>query len=215
METTAGSLALVGSRVPRDATIVTRLRAAGAVVLGKANLSEWANFRGVVPPPVTDGGLYLNGWSARGGFTRNPYGLALDPCGSSSGSAVAPAANLCAIAIGTETDGSIVCPAGKQRGRRAQADGRAGRPGRDHPDRPQPGHGRPDDPHRDRRGDRAQRAALAVRGRPSASASPATTGRSCGAGRCAGPGSGSIGGCSPGTPRPTPGSMPSRSGPSR
>ncbi len=112
METTAGSLALVGSRVPRDATIVTRLRAAGAVVLGKANLSEWANFRGVVPPPVTDAGLYLNGWSARGGFTRNPYGLALDPCGSSSGSAVAPAANLCAIAIGTETDGSIVCPAG-------------------------------------------------------------------------------------------------------
>ena len=112
METTAGSLALVGSRVPRDATIVTRLRAAGAVVLGKTNLSEWANFRGVVPPPVTDAGLYLNGWSARGGFTRNPYGLALDPCGSSSGSAVAPAANLCAIAIGTETDGSIVCPAG-------------------------------------------------------------------------------------------------------
>ena len=112
METTAGSLALLGSRVPRDATIVTRLRAAGAVVLGKVNLSEWANFRGVVPPPVTDSGLFLNGWSARGGFTRNPYGLALDPCGSSSGSAVAPAANLCAIAIGTETDGSIVCPAG-------------------------------------------------------------------------------------------------------
>lgn len=112
MQTTAGSLALVGSRVPRDATIVSRLRASGAVVLGKANLSEWANFRGVVPPPVTEAGLYLNGWSARGGFTRNPYGLALDPCGSSSGSAVAPAANLCAIAIGTETDGSIVCPAG-------------------------------------------------------------------------------------------------------
>jgi amidase len=112
METTAGSLALVGSRVRRDATIVTRLRDAGAVVLGKANLSEWANFRGVVPAPLTEAGLYLNGWSARGGFTRNPYGLALDPCGSSSGSAVAAAANLCAIAIGTETDGSIVCPAG-------------------------------------------------------------------------------------------------------
>ena len=112
METTAGSLALVGSRVPRDATIVTRLRAAGAVILGKANLSEWANFRGIVPQPVTDAGLFLNGWSARGGFTRNPYGLAWDPCGSSSGSAVAPAANLCAIAIGTETDGSIVCPSG-------------------------------------------------------------------------------------------------------
>lgn len=112
METTAGSLALVGSRVPRDATIVRRLRAAGAVVLGKANLSEWANFRGLVPPPAREAGLHLNGWSARGGFTRNPYGLAWDPCGSSSGSAVAVAANLCAVAIGTETDGSIVCPAG-------------------------------------------------------------------------------------------------------
>jgi amidase len=112
METTAGSLALVGSRVPRDAAIVTRLRAAGAVVLGKANLSEWANFRGLVPKPVTEAGLFLNGWSARGGFTRNPYGLSWDPCGSSSGSAVAVAANLCAVAVGTETDGSIVCPAG-------------------------------------------------------------------------------------------------------
>ncbi len=112
METTAGALALVGSRVRRDATLVTRLRASGAVILGKANLSEWANFRGVVPPAVEAAGLHLNGWSARGGFTRNPYGLAWDPCGSSSGSAVAVAANLCAIAIGSETDGSIVCPAG-------------------------------------------------------------------------------------------------------
>ena len=112
MATTAGSLALVGSRVPRDATIVTRLRAAGALILGKANLSEWANFRGIVPPAVEERGLYLNGWSARGGFTRNPYDLGRDPCGSSSGSGVAPAANLCAVAIGTETDGSIVCPAG-------------------------------------------------------------------------------------------------------
>ena len=112
METTAGSLALVGSRVPRDAAIVTRLRAAGAVVLGKTNLSEWANFRGLVPKPVTEAGLFLNGWSARGGFTRNPYDLAWDPCGSSTGSAVAAAANLCAVAVGTETDGSIVCPAG-------------------------------------------------------------------------------------------------------
>ncbi len=110
METTAGSHALVGSRVPRDARIVQRLRASGAVVLGKANLSEWANFRGLVPPAVKDAGLFLNGWSARGGFTRNPYDLASDPCGSSSGSAVAPAANLCAVAIGTETDGSIICP---------------------------------------------------------------------------------------------------------
>ena len=110
METTAGSLALVGSRVPRDAPIVGRLRAAGAVVLGKANLSEWANFRGLVPQAVKDAGLHLNGWSARGGFTRNPYDLGWDPCGSSSGSAVAVAANLCTLAIGTETDGSIVCP---------------------------------------------------------------------------------------------------------
>ncbi len=103
METTAGSLALVGSRVPADAPLVARLRAAGAVILGKANLSEWANFRG---------SQSINGWSARGGFTRNPYVLSYDPCGSSSGSAVAAAANLCAAAIGTETDGSIVCPSG-------------------------------------------------------------------------------------------------------
>jgi amidase len=107
METTAGSLALVGSSVPVDAPIIANLRAAGAVVLGKANLSEWANFRGGRPD-----GIFINGWSARGGFTRNPYVLDFDPCGSSSGSAVAPAANLCAAAVGTETDGSIVCPAG-------------------------------------------------------------------------------------------------------
>ena len=106
METTAGSLALEGSRVPRDAEIVRRLRRAGAVILGKANLSEWANFRGFIPPG------FPNGWSARGEFTRNPYVLSWDPCGSSSGSAVAPAANLCAAAVGTETDGSILCPAG-------------------------------------------------------------------------------------------------------
>lgn len=103
LETTAGSLALIGSRVPADARIVQQLREAGAVILGKSNLSEWANFRGNAP---------FNGWSARGGFTRNPYLLSFDPCGSSSGSAVAPAANLCAAAVGTETDGSIVCPAG-------------------------------------------------------------------------------------------------------
>jgi amidase len=103
MQTTAGSLALVDSRVRDDAPIVARLRAAGAVILGKANLSEWANFRGFAP---------FNGWSARGAFTRDPYLLSFDPCGSSSGSAVAPAANLCAAAIGTETDGSVVCPAG-------------------------------------------------------------------------------------------------------
>jgi amidase len=113
MQTTAGSLALVGSTVPADSVVVDRLRAAGAVILGKANLSEWANFRGNAP---------FNGWSARGGaldgggpakgFTRDPYLLSFDPCGSSSGSAAAPAANLCATAVGTETDGSVVCPSG-------------------------------------------------------------------------------------------------------
>ena len=90
-------------QVPADATVASRLRRAGAVILGKANLSEWANFRGFAP---------FNGWSARGGFTRDPYLLGFDPCGSSSGSAVAPALNLCAGAVGSETDGSIVCPAG-------------------------------------------------------------------------------------------------------
>jgi amidase len=103
MQTTAGSLALVNSRVPGDAPIVSRLRAAGAVILGKANLSEWANFRGFAP-------IDFNGWSARGGKTRDPYLLSFDPCGSSSGSAAASAANLCAAAVGTETDGSVVCP---------------------------------------------------------------------------------------------------------
>jgi len=103
LQTTAGSLALVNSRVPADSVIVARLRAGGAVILGKANLSEWANFRGFAP---------FNGWSARGGFTRDPYLLDFDPCGSSSGSAVAAATNLCAATVGTETDGSVVCPSG-------------------------------------------------------------------------------------------------------
>jgi amidase len=103
METTAGSLALLFSEVPRDAVIVRQLREAGAIILGKANLSEWANFRGFAP---------FNGWSARGGFTYDPYRLDFDPCGSSSGSAVAAAANMCAAAVGTETDGSVVCPSG-------------------------------------------------------------------------------------------------------
>ena len=103
MQTTAGSLALVNSQVPADAVVVNRLRKAGAVILGKANLSEWANFRGIGP-------IDFNGWSARGGKTRDPYLLSFDPCGSSAGSAVVAAANLCAAAIGTETDGSVVCP---------------------------------------------------------------------------------------------------------
>ncbi len=102
MLTTAGSLALVGGARPaRDAFIVEKLRNAGAVILGKTNLSEWANFRSTKSS---------SGWSARGGQTKNPYVLERNPCGSSSGSGAAIAANLGAAAIGTETDGSIVCP---------------------------------------------------------------------------------------------------------
>jgi len=101
METTAGSFALVGARPKQDAHVVARLRAAGAVILGKTNLSEWANFRS---------SRATSGWSARGGQTRNPYVLDRTPCGSSSGAGTAIAASLAAGAIGTETDGSIVCP---------------------------------------------------------------------------------------------------------
>ena len=102
MLTTAGSLALMGSRPRRDAFVVQQLRDAGALLLGKTNMSEWANFRSTHSS---------SGWSARGGQCRNPYVLQVTPCGSSSGSAVAVAASLAAVAIGTETDGSIVCPA--------------------------------------------------------------------------------------------------------
>ncbi len=101
MMTTAGSLALVGSIAARDAFVVQKLREAGAVLLGKTNLSEWANFRS---------SRSTSGWSARGGQCRNSYVLDRNPCGSSSGSGTATSANLCAAAIGTETDGSIVCP---------------------------------------------------------------------------------------------------------
>src|SRR5574341_604581 len=101
MQTSAGSLALEGSIAAADAYIVGRLREAGAVLLGKTNLSEWANFRG---------SHSISGWSSRGGLTRNPYALDRTACGSSSGSGAAVAANLCAAAVGTETDGSIVCP---------------------------------------------------------------------------------------------------------
>src|SRR5688500_17588431 len=101
MLTTAGSLALDGAPAPHDAFIVERLRAAGVVLLGKTNLSEWANFRSTKS---------TSGWSARGGQVRNPYVLDRNPCGSSSGTGAAIAANLAAIGVGTETDGSIVCP---------------------------------------------------------------------------------------------------------
>lgn len=103
MSTTAGSLALEGHHAPEDAYLVTRLREAGAVILGKANLSEWANFRST---------RSTSGWSSLGGQTKNPYDPSRNPCGSSSGSAVAVSANLTVIAVGTETSGSIVCPAG-------------------------------------------------------------------------------------------------------
>ncbi|HSL28032.1 MAG TPA: amidase [Anaerolineales bacterium] len=102
MQTTSGSLALEGHIAAKDAFIVKHLRKAGAVILGKTNLSEWANFRGK---------RSVSGWSSRGGLTRNPYALDRSASGSSSGSAAAVAANLCVAAVGTETDGSIISPA--------------------------------------------------------------------------------------------------------
>ena len=101
MMTTAGSLALVGPAPAQDSTVARKLREAGAVILGKTNLSEWANIRS---------SHSTSGWSARGGLTRNPYTLDRNACGSSSGSGAAVAANFCALAVGTETDGSVVCP---------------------------------------------------------------------------------------------------------
>jgi amidase len=103
LATAAGSLALLGAKAPRDAFVAERLRAAGAVILGKTNMSEWANFRS---------SHSSSGWSGRGGQGLNPYALDRSPCGSSSGSGSAVAASFCAVAVGTETDGSIVCPSG-------------------------------------------------------------------------------------------------------
>lgn len=102
MQTTAGSFALVGQPAAHDSTVARNLRAGGAVLLGKTNLSEWANFRSFGS---------ISGWSGRGGQTNNPYGIDRNPCGSSSGSAASVSANFSAISIGTETDGSVVCPA--------------------------------------------------------------------------------------------------------
>lgn len=101
MQTTAGSFGLVGAPAPRDSTIAAKLRAGGAVILGKTNLSEWANFRSFNSS---------SGWSAVGGLTNNPYGINRNACGSSSGSGAAATANFAAVSLGTETDGSIVCP---------------------------------------------------------------------------------------------------------
>ncbi len=102
MQTTAGSFALVGKPALTDSTVVANLRAGGAVILGKTNLSEWANFRSFES---------ISGWSGRGGQTNNPYGIDRNPCGSSAGSGAAVSANFAAVSFGTETDGSIVCPA--------------------------------------------------------------------------------------------------------
>src|SRR5256885_14480842 len=101
MSTSAGSLALDGVKAARDAHLVTRLREAGALILGKADLSDGANIRS---------SHSTSGWSARGGLTKNPYALDRNPCGSSSGSGAATSANFCTVAVGSETDGSIVCP---------------------------------------------------------------------------------------------------------
>ncbi|XP_043710364.1 probable amidase At4g34880 [Telopea speciosissima] len=101
LNTTAGSFALLGSVIPRDAGVAAKLRAAGAIILGKAALSEWAYYRSSTAP---------NGWSGRGGQVLNPYVMSADPCGSSTGSAVSVATNMAAISLGTETDGSIICP---------------------------------------------------------------------------------------------------------
>ena len=133
MMTTAGSLALVGSRPAQDSFVARKLREAGAVILGKTNLSEWANFRS---------SHSSSGWSGRGGQTKNAYIQDRNPCGSSSGSGSAAAANLCAAAVGSETDGSVVCPSSANSlvGIKPTV-GLIGRSGII-PDFPQPGHSR-------------------------------------------------------------------------
>jgi len=161
MSTSAGSLALAGVRASHDSFVAARLRAAGAVIIGKTNLSEWANMRSTHS---------VSGWSGRGGLTRNPYALDRNTSGSSSGSGAAIAAGLATLAVGTETDGSIVCPASVNgvvglkptvgtvstagvdlRPGRHQADIGSGQPQRHHPHRAFTGHGRSDGAQRQRR----------------------------------------------------------------
>ena len=149
MHTTAGSLALAAHVAAKDSWVAERLRAAGAVIIGKTNLSEWANFRSTHSS---------SGWSGRGGQTRNPYALDRTPSGSSSGSGAAVAANCCAVAIGTETDGSVTSPSAASAlvGIKPTV-GLISRAGH-HSDRAQPGHRRPDGAHGARRRDSARRA---------------------------------------------------------
>ena len=135
MVNSAGSLALADHHPKTDAFVVTRLRDAGAVILGKTNLSEWANFRST---------RSTSGWSSRGGQTKNPYVLDRNPCGSSSGTGTAIAASLGAIGVGTETDGSIICPASVNGLVGLEADRRTGEPHRHHSDFGVARHGRPD-----------------------------------------------------------------------
>ena len=148
MANSAGSLAMADNRPQRDAFLVARLRAAGAVILGKTNLSEWANFRST---------RSTSGWSSRGGQTKNAYVLDRNPCGSSSGTGTAIAASLAAVGVGTETDGSIICPASGERPGRAEADRRRWSAARHHPDLGVAGHGRSDGSQRGRCRHAAQR----------------------------------------------------------
>ena len=143
MVNSAGSLALAAHRPKQDAFLVKRLRDAGAVILGKTNLSEWANFRST---------RSSSGWSSRGGQTKNPYVLDRNACGSSAGTGTAIAASLAAVGIGTETDGSIICPASVTGLVGTEAHRRPGQPQRHHPDLDLAGHRRSDDTQRRRRG---------------------------------------------------------------
>ncbi len=149
MQTTAGSLALVGSVPPKDAFVAKKLRDAGAVILGKTNLSEWANIRS---------SHSTSGWSGRGGQTHNPYALDRNPCGSSSGSGAAVAANLCACGHRHGNRWLDRVPRECQRHRRHQAHRGAGEPRGNYSHRPQPGHRRTHGAHRHRRRDFARRA---------------------------------------------------------